>query len=121
MTQIHADVSGSAVGGADDCVTIASENRARDREEFGYVGDLAGAGLLLTSDALARLLRISKRSLMRLRSRGKLPRPIQLGRSVRWRTAEIREWVEAGCPPMSTWESTAAPRRARVFSFRRTH
>lgn len=78
------------------------------------------SGLLLTSDGLARLLKISKRGLMRLRSAGKLPRPVQLGRLVRWRTAEIQEWVEAGCPDLATWEPPAAgSRAARVFRFRR--
>lgn len=78
------------------------------------------AGLLVTSDGLARLLQVSKRTLMRLRSSGKLPRPVQLGRLVRWRTAEVREWVEAGCPALSIWEPPAAgTKAARVFRYRR--
>jgi len=76
-------------------------------------------GLLLNGDALARLLQVSKRSLMRLRSAGKLPRPVQLGRSVRWRSNEIREWVDAGCPPLVIWEPTTDSGRARAFQFRR--
>lgn len=78
------------------------------------------AGLLVTSDGLARLLQVSKRTLMRLRSAGKLPRPVHFGRLVRWRTAEVREWVEAGCPALSFWEPPAAGTRAsRVFRYRR--
>lgn len=84
------------------------------------VAEWGSAGLLLTSDGLARLLRVSKRTLGRLRSSGKLPRPVQFGRLVRWRTAEVREWVEAGCPALAIWEPPAAgTRAARVFCYRR--
>lgn len=75
--------------------------------------------LLLSGDALARLLQVSKRSLMRLRSAGKLPRPVQLGRSVRWRSTEIREWVAAGCPPLAIWEPTVPARSSQVCRLRR--
>lgn len=85
----------------------------------GEGGNGSTVGLLLTSDALARMLQISKRSLMRLRSAGKLPRPVRLGRSVRWRTVEIREWVDAGCPAMSVWQPSPL-RNNRVFRHRRT-
>lgn len=88
--------------------------RVADTGINGGGGDSEKAGLLLTSDALARMLQISKRSLIRLRSAGKLPRPVQLGRCVRWRTVEIREWIDAGCPPISIWQPTPL-RQARVF------
>ena len=54
---------------------------------------------LLTAVQLAELLNISERTLYRLKSRGSLPAPVQLGGSVRWRRAEILEWVACGCPP----------------------
>lgn len=57
---------------------------------------------LLTAVQLAELLNISERTLYRLKSRGSLPAPIQLGGSVRWRRTEILEWVVDGCPPPST-------------------
>lgn len=60
---------------------------------------------LVTPDQLAGLLQVSKRSLWRLRSSGKLPRPVKLGGSVRWRAEEVRLWIEAGCPNLREWDT----------------
>lgn len=57
--------------------------------------------LLLTADSVARVLAISKRSLWRLLSAGRIIRPIKLGGSVRWREEELREWIARGCPAVS--------------------
>jgi predicted DNA-binding transcriptional regulator AlpA len=35
---------------------------------------------------------------------GKLPTPVRIGGSVRWRTDEIRRWLDAGAPDRATWE-----------------
>ena len=56
--------------------------------------------LLLSADRLADLLGVSVRTLWRLRSAGRLPRPVRLGASVRWRADEVTLWVAAGCPPL---------------------
>lgn len=55
--------------------------------------------LLLTVEDVARLLKISIRSVWRLHSAGVLPDPVpwELG-SVRWRRTDIESWVVAGCP-----------------------
>lgn len=53
---------------------------------------------LLSAQSLARRLEISVRTLWRLRSAGKLPKPVKLGGNVRWRTNDIDEWISAGCP-----------------------
>ena len=53
---------------------------------------------LITANQLADLLNISERTLYRLKSTGVIPKPISLGGSVRWRLAEIRTWIEQGCP-----------------------
>lgn len=60
---------------------------------------------LLTAERLAALLGISTRTLWRLRSAGRLPRPIKLGGSVRWRGDVVRRWIERGCPPQKEWEA----------------
>jgi predicted DNA-binding transcriptional regulator AlpA len=44
-------------------------------------------------------MQVSPRTLWRLLSAGKLPEPIRVGRSVRWRMSDIREWIDSGCPP----------------------
>ena len=36
---------------------------------------------------------------------GKLPKPIRLGRSVRWPVFEIEAWLAAGAPDRETWEA----------------
>jgi predicted DNA-binding transcriptional regulator AlpA len=53
--------------------------------------------LLLTAAQVAQLLQISLRTLWRLRSGRKVPLPVNLGASVRWRRKEVLEWVANGC------------------------
>jgi len=52
--------------------------------------------LLLTAKQTAVLLGVSIRHLYKLHSGGRLPRPLRLGRAVRWRRDEIIAWIEAG-------------------------
>jgi len=54
--------------------------------------------LLLSAPQVAAQLGFSVRTIWRLESAGKLPRPIRLGRSVRWRRDEIVRWILAYCP-----------------------
>ncbi len=54
--------------------------------------------VLISAEELAKLMRVSERTLWRLLSAGKVPQPLRIGRSTRWRLAEIREWIETGCP-----------------------
>jgi predicted DNA-binding transcriptional regulator AlpA len=35
----------------------------------------------------------------------RVPAPIKLGGRTLWRTQELREWVESGCPDRRTWEA----------------
>jgi excisionase family DNA binding protein len=51
---------------------------------------------LLTQDEAARRLGMSVRSLERHRVAGTGPRFVKLGRLVRYREADLREWIEAG-------------------------
>jgi predicted DNA-binding transcriptional regulator AlpA len=61
--------------------------------------------LALTSAEVARLLEISERHLWTLNSTARVPKPIRLGRSIRWNAAELREWLQAGAPERSIWET----------------
>src|SRR4051794_28091545 len=54
--------------------------------------------LLVNATDVAKMLSISKTTLWRLRASGRLPRPIRLGGSIRWRVTEIRSWIEKGHP-----------------------
>lgn len=53
---------------------------------------------LLNADEVAAMLGISERTLWRLLSAGKVPEPVRFGRSTRWRLADVKEWIEDGCP-----------------------
>lgn len=61
--------------------------------------------LLLPAGDAARLLNISERHFYKLHSGGRLPRPVRLGRSVRWRAKELQEWLDAGAPSHARWEN----------------
>ena len=54
--------------------------------------------VLLAADEVAAMLGVSERTLWRLLSAGKVPKPVRFGRSTRWREAQVKEWIEQGCP-----------------------
>ena len=54
---------------------------------------------LMTVGDVAELLSVSIRTVWRLDSAGKLPSPLRIGRSVKWRRHEIIDWLERDCPP----------------------
>lgn len=54
--------------------------------------------LLLKVGEVARLLKVSERSVQRLHSIGDLPKSVAVLGSVRWRRTDIENWVAAGCP-----------------------
>src|SRR4051794_30453846 len=53
---------------------------------------------LLNAEEVAAMLGVSERTLWRLLSAGKFPKPVRFGRSTRWRLADVREWIDCGCP-----------------------
>ena len=54
--------------------------------------------LLIDIHTLSALLGRSVASLERDQAAGRLPAPVRLGGSKRWRRADIESWVAAGCP-----------------------
>lgn len=58
----------------------------------------AVAPALLDARAAAALLAVSPRHLYRLADAGRCPAPVRLGAAVRWRQAELLDWLAAGCP-----------------------
>lgn len=53
---------------------------------------------LLDVRAVAQLCCCSTRTVYRLADAGRLPKPVKLNALVRWRRAEIDDWLAAGCP-----------------------
>jgi len=64
--------------------------------------------LLISVDELGNLLGISVRSVWRLHSAHRIPEPIRLAGSVRWRLSEVQAWVEAGCPELDNGKGRSA-------------
>ena len=69
--------------------------------------DKANLTELLTARDLAKYLRLSIRMVWKLNTEGLVPKPVRIGRSVRWRTWEVAEWIWAGCPSREAWEKRA--------------
>ncbi len=58
---------------------------------------------LMSARQVAELLNISTRTLWRLKSAGRLPAAIRIGKSIRWRREDLDTWIEEGCQtPIST-------------------
>jgi prophage regulatory protein len=53
---------------------------------------------LLSAAEAATMAGVAKRSWWRYVSAGRVPQPVRLGGSVRWRRSELAEWIAAGCP-----------------------
>jgi len=60
---------------------------------------------LVDSNRVAELLAVSPRTVWALTSQGAIPKPVRLGRCVRWLEDEIHAWLRAGCPPRQRWET----------------
>jgi len=64
---------------------------------------------LLDVRAVASLLGgCSTRHIFRMADSGQMPRPVRLGNLVRWRKAEVLDWISAGCP--QSHPTKAAPK-----------
>ena len=61
-------------------------------------------GLLIDMKAAAKLLDLSERTVWGMANSGRMPKPIKIGRLVRWSHEELRAWVNAGGPPMTEWK-----------------
>ena len=60
--------------------------------------------LLISAAELGKLLGVNKSTIWSWHSAGKIPLPVRIGGTTRWRPEEIREWVDAGCPARVRWE-----------------
>jgi predicted DNA-binding transcriptional regulator AlpA len=53
--------------------------------------------ILVDVKEVSRLTSLSERYVWKLRADGEMPAPIKIGSAVRWRYAEILEWIGGGC------------------------
>jgi predicted DNA-binding transcriptional regulator AlpA len=60
---------------------------------------------LLRAQDVAEALSLSKRTVHRLNSAGKIPSPLRLNGAVRWKASDIQKWVDDDCPDRRTFEA----------------
>jgi excisionase family DNA binding protein len=61
--------------------------------------------LLCSAAEACRLLGIGKSLFYALKSSGRLPAPVRLGRAVRWNRETLIAWCNAGCPSAERFEA----------------
>ncbi|HEG43600.1 MAG TPA: DNA-binding protein [Phycisphaerales bacterium] len=54
---------------------------------------------------LAEVLSVSIRQVFRLKAENKIPAPMKIGGSIRWKRSEIERWMEWDCPGRETFEA----------------
>ena len=50
-------------------------------------------------------LSLSKRQIFRLNSFGKIPAPVKIGGSIRWKISDVELWLKWDCPDRKTFEA----------------
>lgn len=66
----------------------------------GMLDDNRPSDELITAREFAKLLKVSLRTLWRLVSTGKAPRPLKLHGSTRWQKSVVTKWIQDGCRPL---------------------
>lgn len=56
--------------------------------------------LMIDVSQVADMLSCSTQSIRVWSSEGRMPRPCRIGRSIRWRLKEVRDWIAAGAPDL---------------------
>lgn len=89
---------------------VGFDEQREARVKASHHANLAGQkmpevkGLLIDIKATAKLLDLSERTVWGMANSGRIPKPIKIGRLVRWSHEEFRAWVSAGCPAREKWE-----------------
>lgn len=102
-TAVEKAVAEKLVGGIR--VSDAERLKAADLRTGLLLGKVPDtAGLLIDKKVMTKLLNVSPRTLDQLRATEAIPEAVMLGGSIiRWRLAEILDWMEAGCPHRDKW------------------
>jgi predicted DNA-binding transcriptional regulator AlpA len=66
---------------------------------------------LIDVDEVGAITSFCPKTIRRMADSGRLPRPIRLGRAIRWRRDEILRWIEAGCPSRDRWDALNSKRK----------
>ena len=68
---------------------------------------------LVKAKELAQMLSVSERHVWRMKSAGKLPKPVTVGGCVRWVLADIELFLSMGCPAQKQFEAMKAAGRGK--------
>jgi predicted DNA-binding transcriptional regulator AlpA len=98
--------------GQTDAATLPTDPGS-DRGQAPTAVPVGGEPILIDAKELGRLLGRSRASVDRDDAAGRIPRPLRIGGSRRWRLAEIRVWVDAGMPTRDVWEPIYKPNARR--------
>jgi predicted DNA-binding transcriptional regulator AlpA len=80
-------------------IKLAAGRSGKSADDLPSPDPAGGATLLLSTEDLARELRTSTKTIARMDSAGRLPKPVKIGgRLKRWPRQAIVEWIAAGCP-----------------------
>lgn len=91
--------------GTDEDTRRQARLRASQNAIFGGESPSEDQGLLIDSRQVAKLLKVSQRTLWRMYHDGEMPQPIRIGRAVRWSLEALKKWVDAGCPHLARNET----------------
>lgn len=53
---------------------------------------------LLNMHQVCALTGFTRVHINNLANTGRMPKPLKIGRSIRWRASDIDAWIDAGCP-----------------------
>ena len=67
--------------------------------------DSASIDRVLDVNAIAEILGCSPSHVYRLADAGRMPRPVHIGRLVRWQQFKIKQWIDDGCPKLRAFNS----------------
>jgi len=73
-----------------------------------------GVRIALSADEVAEALGISRAHVWKLTSTGRLPKPVHLGRAVRWPRKDLEAWLAAGAPSRDRWEADQQRKSRKV-------
>ena len=63
---------------------------------------------LLTVKDVKTLTKLGESTIWRYVDEEKIPRPVRIGKAVRWRTSEIAAWIDNGCPRCPSVDAVAS-------------
>lgn len=60
--------------------------------------------ILIPASVAAETCGVSLATWWRWEASGRIPEPVRVGGTTRWRAAELADWCDAGCPCRREWE-----------------